>query len=296
MRNLRAGFVFVSAACRRPREDVGGVWSGLANDQKASIPAKDRPQRPHAGDEIRENAKEVENREVSAQNGVQEAVRANLLILFTSDMAPLWLSNSFATASWTCAPPGNWSSSTSRLIRTWTWPKSSGGLFSRRRAGVLFAAPKTASFPCSPTSRDDGAGALHLPRLVDAVRRLVALQVDPADALRPPAALSEDALDGLERPAARVSRGPVIAKQTTLDRLPRLTSWPDDGGPYITLPQVYNRGPRTAGLDRSNLGMYRVQLAGGRYHHNREVGLHYQLQRASARTTPRPSAARSGCG
>ena len=39
------------------------------------------------------------------------------------------------------------------------------------------------------------------------------------------------------------------------------------------------RTPTSPGLERSNLGMYRVQLAGGRYRHNREVGLHYQIHR-----------------
>ena len=114
---------------------------------------------------------------------------------------------------------------------------------------------------------------------LDAVRRLVALQVDPADALRRPRLYLKTPWTAWNARPRRVSRGAVLAKQTTLDRLPQLTSWPDDGGPYITLPQVYTEDPEQPGLDRSNLGMYRVQLAGGRYHHNREVGLHYQLQR-----------------
>ena len=81
---------------------------------------------------------------------------------------------------------------------------------------------------------------------------------------------------------ARSSRGPVLAKLTTIDQLPQLKSWPDDAGPYITLPQVYSEDPDQPGLERSNLGMYRVQLGGGQYVRNREVGLHYQLQRGIA--------------
>lgn len=65
----------------------------------------------------------------------------------------------------------------------------------------------------------------------------------------------------------------------TLDQLPRLVSWPDDGGAYITLPQVYSEDPGSPGLGRANLGMYRVQLDGGQYRPNREVGLHYQIHR-----------------
>ena len=52
-----------------------------------------------------------------------------------------------------------------------------------------------------------------------------------------------------------------------------------DGGPFITLPQVYTEDPDRPGLARSNLGMYRVQLAGNEYEPDREVGLHYQIHR-----------------
>ncbi len=52
-----------------------------------------------------------------------------------------------------------------------------------------------------------------------------------------------------------------------------------DGGPFITLPQVYTEDPDRPGLARSNLGMYRVQLAGNAYEPGREIGLHYQIHR-----------------
>ena len=170
-------------------------------------------------------------------------------------------------------------------------------LFRAGGPAVLFAAPKDCEFPMLANLFGTMERVRYIFRdSLDAVRRLVALQVDPADALRRPRLYLKTPWTAWNARPRRVSRGAVIAKQTTLDRLPRLTSWPDDGGPYITLPQVYTEDPDQPGLDRSNLGMYRVQLAGGRYHHNREVGLHYQLQRGIARTTPPPSAARSGCG
>ncbi len=80
----------------------------------------------------------------------------------------------------------------------------------------------------------------------------------------------------------KVRTGPVLANEITLDQLPQLRSWPDDGGAYITLPQVYTEDPEEPGLARSNLGMYRVQISGGQYEPNREVGLHYQFQRGIA--------------
>jgi 4-hydroxy-3-polyprenylbenzoate decarboxylase len=76
-----------------------------------------------------------------------------------------------------------------------------------------------------------------------------------------------------------VRRGPILAHQTTIDRLPAIQSWPMDGGPFVTLPLVYTEDPDRPGLARSNLGMYRVQLAGNTYEPGREVGLHYQIHR-----------------
>jgi 4-hydroxy-3-polyprenylbenzoate decarboxylase len=64
-----------------------------------------------------------------------------------------------------------------------------------------------------------------------------------------------------------------------VDRLPQVQCWPADGGPFITLPQVYTEDAARPGVARSNLGMYRVQLAGNEYEPNREVGLHYQIHR-----------------
>ncbi len=48
----------------------------------------------------------------------------------------------------------------------------------------------------------------------------------------------------------------VVMEAPDLDRLPILTCWPDDGGPYITLPLVFSRDPETG---VRNCGMYRVQ-------------------------------------
>jgi 4-hydroxy-3-polyprenylbenzoate decarboxylase len=77
----------------------------------------------------------------------------------------------------------------------------------------------------------------------------------------------------------RATRGPVLATETTISQLPQLKSWPDDGGAFITLPQVYSEDPDRPGLRNSNLGMYRVQLSGGQYQADREIGLHYQIHR-----------------
>jgi 4-hydroxy-3-polyprenylbenzoate decarboxylase len=114
---------------------------------------------------------------------------------------------------------------------------------------------------------------------LEAVRRLVELKVAPPAALRRPFRYAAVPLTALTLLPRRVRRGPILAHRTALDQLPAIVSWPDDGGPFVTLPQVYSEDPDRPGLARSNLGMYRVQLSGNRYEPNGEVGLHYQIHR-----------------
>src|SRR5207248_10512485 len=76
-----------------------------------------------------------------------------------------------------------------------------------------------------------------------------------------------------------VRRGPVLELETTIRELPQITNWPRDGGPFITLPQVYTEDADRPGWRTSNLGMYRIQLSGGEYKPDCDVGLHYQIHR-----------------
>lgn len=113
-----------------------------------------------------------------------------------------------------------------------------------------------------------------------AVDAVLAAKADPATTLRRPWR-SLRALPGLFHMLPRVvrsGRAPVLECRCKLADLPRLTCWPQDGGPFITLPLVYTEDPRKPGLDASNLGMYRVQLAGNAYAAD-EAGLHYQIHR-----------------
>jgi 4-hydroxy-3-polyprenylbenzoate decarboxylase len=114
---------------------------------------------------------------------------------------------------------------------------------------------------------------------LEPVRRVVELKVDPMALLRAPFRYAGAPITALHTLPMRVGSGPVLAHQTTLSQLPQLTSWPHDGGPFITLPQVYTEDPRAPGPQKSNLGMYRVQIAGNDYEPDREVGLHYQIHR-----------------
>jgi 4-hydroxy-3-polyprenylbenzoate decarboxylase len=59
-----------------------------------------------------------------------------------------------------------------------------------------------------------------------------------------------------------------------LGKLPIITCWPDDGGPYITLPMVISRDP-ARGI--RNVGMYRVQQTGPK-----TLAMHWQRHKVGA--------------
>lgn len=79
------------------------------------------------------------------------------------------------------------------------------------------------------------------------------------------------AADALRIGLRRRRRGPVteVTAPPRLDRLPVLTTWPQDGGPFITLPTVYTEHPDGLG---HNLGMYRLQV-----HDPATTGMHWQI-------------------
>ncbi len=112
-----------------------------------------------------------------------------------------------------------------------------------------------------------------------AVRRVVELKIDPGSFWRHPLRYLGVPATALHMLPRRGRRGPVLAHQAKVSDLPQLRCWPADGGPFITLPQVYSEDPERPGPMHANLGMYRIQLAGGRYQPDREVGLHYQIHR-----------------
>ncbi len=144
---------------------------------------------------------------------------------------------------------------------------------------LLFSRVKGCDFPMLGNLFGTLERARYLFRdTLPAIERLIAIKVDPGAAFR-----ELGASLGLGRHAwhllpKQVSRGPLLQQTTLLAQLPQLVSWPEDGGAFITLPQVYTESPDKAGWQKSNLGMYRVQISGGEYASD-EAGLHYQLHR-----------------
>lgn len=111
------------------------------------------------------------------------------------------------------------------------------------------------------------------------VKRVLALKTDPLSLAKTPHHWPGMLAGASHLWPRSVRRGPILDCDTRIQDLPQLTSWPDDGGPFITLPQVYSESTIRPGWRHSNLGMYRVQMAGNRYPLNQEIGLHYQLHR-----------------
>ncbi len=68
--------------------------------------------------------------------------------------------------------------------------------------------------------------------------------------------------------------GPPGGKGIDLTALPVLTTWPLDGGPFITLPCVITRDPRSG---KRNVGMYRMQV-----YDKQTTGMHWQRQKNAA--------------
>jgi 4-hydroxy-3-polyprenylbenzoate decarboxylase len=66
----------------------------------------------------------------------------------------------------------------------------------------------------------------------------------------------------------------VVRKGGSLDDLPILKCWPEDGGRFITLPLVFTRDPETG---VRNIGTYRMQVFDGR-----TTAMHWQRHKGGA--------------
>jgi len=82
------------------------------------------------------------------------------------------------------------------------------------------------------------------------------------------------ALEALRLGTMNTNRAPVtqvMDKPARLDQMPVLTTWQEDGGPFITLPLVYTEHP---GTGKHNLGMYRMQRFDAQ-----TTGIHWQIHK-----------------
>lgn len=108
---------------------------------------------------------------------------------------------------------------------------------------------------------------------------LIRLKPDPLSVLKKPSSLFRLPFEMLSALPRKVKSGPVLFSEIPVSALPQVKSWPDDGGPFVTLPQVLTEDPDKPGIMQANIGMYRIQLGGNDYVQDKEIGLHYQLHR-----------------
>jgi 4-hydroxy-3-polyprenylbenzoate decarboxylase len=153
-------------------------------------------------------------------------------------------------------------------------------VFASRGPAIYFAKVKDCRFPMVSNLFGSMERVRFLFRdTLNDVRRLVELKVDPSTAFRHIGRFLRAPFTALHMVPSFRRRGPILANVTTLDQLPQVKSWPQDGGAFITLPQVYTENIEAPGWAKSNLGMYRIQISGGSYERNREAGVHYQIHR-----------------
>ncbi len=104
-------------------------------------------------------------------------------------------------------------------------------------------------------------GVDHLDVIGERIGELIKLQVP--EGLRQKLQLLSKLAEFAKYPPRTLKTTPVCQEvvirgpEVDLAKLPIITCWPDDGGPYITLPQVISRDPQSG---VRNVGMYRVQV------------------------------------
>jgi 4-hydroxy-3-polyprenylbenzoate decarboxylase len=67
----------------------------------------------------------------------------------------------------------------------------------------------------------------------------------------------------------------VVMKEPDITKLPVITCWPKDGGPFVTLPIIHTKDPNT---NSRNVGMYRMQVFGPAL-----TGMHWHKHKVSAK-------------
>lgn len=154
-------------------------------------------------------------------------------------------------------------------------------VFENQGPAILFENVKGSKFPAVSNL----FGTLDRSRFIfrdtlDKIKTLVDLKTDPMKALKRPFSYANVALTALSAlPMKTGKSAPVNFGRTQISALPQVVNWPMDGGPFVTMPQVYTEDADKPGIMNANLGMYRIQLGGNEYVMDQEIGLHYQLHR-----------------
>lgn len=175
-------------------------------------------------------------------------------------------------------------------------------VFAAGGPAILFQNVKGSRFPALSNLFGTYERAVKIlePQL-EMVTRLIRLKSDPSLLFRDPVSSVKSLFNARHALPRKKKRGPVLEKRCRIQDLPMIRCWPDDGGGFVYLPQVFSRDPHGdgsgdglhgngkgfpslpfglgSGILQSNLGMYRIQLSGNDYVPDREVGVHYQIHR-----------------
>ena len=127
--------------------------------------------------------------------------------------------------------------------------------------------------------------ALKLDSIEDLAQEIqLILKAKPPSSVREGWSLLKQGLNLLHAKPKHVRSGPcqeVVQEfgdgvpATSLRDLPILKCWPNDGGRFVTLPNVHTRDPESG---ERNLGMYRMQV-----YDERTTGMHWQVHKVGAR-------------
>ena len=152
-------------------------------------------------------------------------------------------------------------------------------VFENQGPAILFENVKGSKFPAVSNL----FGTLERSRFIfrdtlDKIKTLIELKQDAFNALKHPFKYAKVALTAISALPMK-SGGIGNFSKCQISDLPQIVNWPNDGGPFVTMPQVYTEDADKPGIMNANLGMYRIQMAGNDYILNEEIGLHYQLHR-----------------
>jgi 4-hydroxy-3-polyprenylbenzoate decarboxylase len=147
--------------------------------------------------------------------------------------------------------------------------------------GLLFEKPTGASMPVAANLYGSmsriclALGVKHLDELAREIDELITPPMPRGfmDALRMMPLVSRLS-DLLPKTVKDAPCQEVVKTDGGLDELPVLTTWPGDGGPFITLPLVITRDPET---NMRNIGTYRMQV-----YDRRTTGMHWQRHKGGA--------------
>jgi len=153
----------------------------------------------------------------------------------------------------------------------------------RSGSALLFENVKGSKFPLAINtfgSRERMSLALGVDRLEDIGNEIFSLikSVPPTSIVEKFRLLLK--LNQLKKAFPKIVSGKapcqeVIMEKPDLDQLPILTCWPQDAGPFITLPVVITKDPESG---RRNCGMYRLQKFS-----STTTGMHWQIHKDGRR-------------